>query len=65
MDEENRPGGGSPRTEDAPDGPPPAPDSSGEAGEAEAPRPILPGNVGSLDDVPADAGGVPVIDEEG
>ena len=37
----------------------PAPD----AGEAETPGPIIPGNVGSLDDVPADVEGVPVDEE--
>ena len=33
------------------------------AGEAETPGPIIPGNVGSLDDVPADVEGVPVDEE--
>ena len=37
----------------------PAPD----AGEAERPGRIIPGNVGSLDDVPADVEGVPVDEE--
>ena len=44
---------------DAADGPLPA----AEGANGEAPPPIVPGNVGSLDDVPADAEGVPVVEE--
>ncbi len=57
--EHNAPGEDNPGPSEAPS---PAPKASGEVG---APPPIVPGNVGSLDDVPADVAGSAVAEGEG
>ena len=57
--EHDAPGKGNPGPAE---GPSPAPEESGEVG---AQPPIIPGNVGSLDDVPAASAGTPVAEEEG
>ena len=65
MGEVIRPGDEAPPTEGVAETPRPVAEEPGEAGEAETPIRIVPGNVGSLDDVPSDAEGVPVAEEEG
>ena len=59
MGEAHRPGDGPSAAEDAPDAPPPDPEP---ADGAETPRPLVPGNVGSLDDAPPDVEGTPVAE---
>ena len=56
MGEANRPGNEPPPAEALPEAPPPGED----AGEAADGGWVIPGNVGSLDDVPAGTAGVPV-----